>query len=189
MGDSIIKQKCHVSDCINTKRTKGYCDKHYKRYRLYGNPLLIAKRKNLGNPKHPLYKTYHSMKNRCKGTGGKGSYKYVEKGIKVCDRWLGDEGFNNFVKDMGDKPSSEYSLDRIDNDGDYTPENCRWATPQTQACNQSMQKNNTSGFTGVSYHKRTNKWVAYYYRNKKLHHLGYFPNADSAYQARLLNIN
>lgn len=66
------------------------------------------------------------------------SYKYYgARGIKVCDSWLDKEyGFLNFFRDMGKKPSKNHSIDRIDNDGNYEPNNCRWATTKEQRGNK-----------------------------------------------------
>jgi predicted nucleic acid-binding Zn ribbon protein len=87
---------------------------------------------------HPLYMVWWGMKHRCYGKVTRISRLYQEKGINVCDRWRND--FWAFVKDMGPKPTPEHSLDRIDNNGDYTPENCRWATRSEQQRNTRMTR-------------------------------------------------
>lgn len=93
------------------------------------------------------YKRWKSMKDRCSETTNKSYKKYREKGILVCARWL--NSFENFLIDMGDCPSKEYSLERIDNLKIYSPENCKWATKKEQARNTS--RNRIIEFNGVSH--------------------------------------
>lgn len=85
---------------------------------------------------HPLYRTWCGMHNRCRNSRDASWVNYGGRGITVCDRWTGPDGFSNFLADMGPKPSPKYSLDRIDNDGNYAPENCRWTTRSMQNSNK-----------------------------------------------------
>lgn len=86
------------------------------------------------------YSAWAQMIRRCTRPVYASFHRYGGRGIKVCDRWLGEEGFANFLADMGKRPSQGHSLDRRDNDGNYTPENCRWATSAEQARNQERRK-------------------------------------------------
>lgn len=90
------------------------------------------------------YATWSSMKQRCLDVAHSAYASYGGRGISVCERWL---VFENFLADMGPRPSGR-SLDRIDNDGNYEPSNCRWATAEQQ-CNN--RRNNTRfDFNGKS---------------------------------------
>lgn len=85
----------------------------------------------------PEYRTWQNMLKRCYKPNAHRYERYGGRGIRVCDRW---RSFENFLADMGSKPSPKYSLDRINNDGNYEPSNCRWSSLQRQSRNKSTSR-------------------------------------------------
>ena len=86
----------------------------------------------LNGKKTSEYRTWQQLRQRCENPNNKAYNNYGGRGIKVCTRW---QDFRNFFEDMGKKPGPKYSIDRIDNDGNYEPSNCRWATRHDQRIN------------------------------------------------------
>ena len=91
-------------------------------------------KKTHGMRESPEYSVWVSMKDRCTNLNGQKYESYMKRGIAVCDRWK--DSFENFYEDMGPRPSNKYSLDRINNNGNYEPSNCRWATITEQNRNR-----------------------------------------------------
>jgi hypothetical protein len=85
----------------------------------------------------PEWESWHQMMQRCYNPNKDGFARYGGRGIVVCDRWQEPA---NFLADIGTKPSPEHTLERKNNDGNYEPENCEWATPKQQARNRSTSK-------------------------------------------------
>ena len=95
--------------------------------------LIEAAKGTHRHSKHPLYHVWRSMKQRCTVPTAQAWANYGGRGIRVCDRWL--ESFENFWADMSPTYQEGLTLDRIDVNGNYTPENCRWVDYKTQARN------------------------------------------------------
>ena len=120
-----------------------------------------------------LYKIWKEIKRRTLNPKHKQYKDYGGRGITICDEWKNDfMPFYNWALSNG--YSDELSIDRIDNDGNYCPENCRWTTRTMQSRNQRIQKNNKSGFKGVCYHKGSNKYITQINVNKINIYLGSF---------------
>lgn len=117
-----------------------------------------------GGHNSPEYQSYIAMLHRCYDSSRKGWERYGGRGIIVSEkRWLEESprGFLNFLEDMGNRPKG-LSLDRIDSDGNYCKENCRWSNRRVQSHNTNKEKaeNSTSQYRGVSRRSLSSKWYA-----------------------------
>lgn len=121
-NESYLSQKYNISDyCSNSCSQIGKTNPMWKH----------------GYDNSYIYKSWQSMKQRCLNIKNHKYPIYGGRGIKICDRWL--NSFENFLEDMGDRPKGR-TLDRIDNNGNYEPENCRWSTLTQQNRNRSISK-------------------------------------------------
>lgn len=100
--------------------------------------LLSEMHKTHGMSKTPIYVVWLNMRNRCYTKNNTSYSDYGARGIIVCDRWK--NSFENFYADMGDIPLKSYTLDRINNDGNYEPGNCQWASREEQSNNRRNNK-------------------------------------------------
>lgn len=130
-----------------------------------------------------LYIAWTSMKNRCSNPKYPKYDDWGGRGIRVCSQWSEFEPFMEWSLSHG--YSEDLSIDRIDVDGDYTPDNCRWVARIEQARNTRTYLTNKSGCPGVRWYKRYNKWCAKIGVNGKDKHIGYFTDKDDAIAARM----
>ena len=172
-------RKCIVNECNGKHKGKGYCQKHLRKFNIYGDPLM-GKENELHSMKHtPEYKIWLSMKHRCFNQKSTNYEYYGERGITVCDKWR--NSFLAFYKDMGD--SNGLTLDRVNVNGNYEPSNCRWIDKITQSRNQRIRKDNKTGVKGVQYLKN-GLYKSMITVNYKKIHLGYFNTLDEAVKSR-----
>lgn len=159
-GDRLWEFKCDCGKIIKRKMTLVFCgdrDGEVVSCGCYQREVIPVINKTHGFSKSKSeYRVWRGMKRRCLVKGTPSYERYGGRGIKVCDRWI--NSFENFYYDMGDRPSSKHSLDRIDNNGDYEPTNCRWATKKEQSNN--VRTNNWIEYNGIK--MTLSQWSSYF---------------------------
>lgn len=138
----------------------------------YKSKLVAEKNYKHGFSHHPLFPKYKDMIRRCYDSTCRNYARYGARGISVCDEWR--KGFEYFLKWDKVKDFKQGDIiDRIDNNGNYSPDNCRWADRFISGQNTRLIiSSNTSGFRGVSYSKKDKTFIAMIGYNGNTHHLG-----------------
>lgn len=131
------KAKCKCGNLVDVDHYK-IKSGHSKSCGCYKIKLCGDKFRTHGLSGTKEHRTWKSMIGRCHRPSHKRYRDWGGRGIKVCDSWK--NSFENFLKDMGKCPEKNYSIDRINNDGNYEPGNCRWATPKEQSNNRRKRK-------------------------------------------------
>lgn len=134
-GDSLWRCLC---ECGKESNVRGYNLKagYSKSCGCAIAPALLKSNITHGKYHTPERRVWTGVKTRCFNPNEKTWPHYGGRGITVCDRWLGEDGFSNFLADMGSRPSPKHSIERENVNGNYEPSNCVWATKKAQGRNK-----------------------------------------------------
>lgn len=156
------KKICTISDCGKRMAARGWCTAHYWRWQKYGDPAYKVKEYEYhGLWKHPLYPIWRAIKERTLNPNNPNYKHYGGRGVTICSGWK--DSFSTFLKDVGERPEPSLSIDRIDNDGNYSCGNCKecldngwpmnvqWSTKAQQSFNTRLHKTNKTGYRGVCF--------------------------------------
>ncbi|MEO0685015.1 MAG: AP2 domain-containing protein [Cyanobacteria bacterium J06649_11] len=179
--NGVVTWECKCQ-CGNFKVVRGH---DLRRGKTTSCGCIRKDRNGLSSSKHPdynLYRIWYGMVDRCHNPKNCNYSRYGKKGISVCLRWR--NSFDNFKRDMGERPTEFHSIDRMDNAGNYCLKNCRWATRSQQAINRGLSIRNKSGYIGTYWHKSRNRWISQIEVKGKNFELGSFDNLHEAVEAR-----
>jgi hypothetical protein len=167
---------CCIKKCNNKNYSNSFCSKHYQTVVKHGDPLWTNEKYHnmCGTPE---YNAWNNMLQRCNNKKGKYYPYYGGRGIKILYK-----DFKHFYQDMGDRPENT-SIDRIDNDGNYEPGNCRWATKSVQLSNRRPMST-----TGYKYIYNDSQGYGYNVTSRK-GYIGHYKTIDEAIKNRDIYFN
>lgn len=155
----VTNDKCSAEP----KLRKGLCNKHYLRVKKYNSTRLPTKK---SNKSHPLYVRWKNMRARVYNKNHPRYLDWGGRGIKIYKDWDNFQNYADYIMALPNSLQEGYTLDRIDNNSDYTPGNMRWATITQQNANQRLRKDNTSGIKNVYKITNKNQWLVCVQRDK-----------------------
>lgn len=174
-GGALWEAKCHCGEIFELT------GRYLKKHNIKSCGCLGGKRH--GKSKTRLYRIWTHMKTRCYDEKAHDYERYGGRGIDICSEWRYQfPNFESWALENGYQDS--LTIDRINNDKGYAPNNCRWTDKTTQVRNRRVSKNSKTGVTGVVWSKHANQWLAYLYLNYKQKTLGYYKNLEDAIRAR-----
>lgn len=168
---------CECGTCVIVTSAELRADKT-KSCGCLHNELLSLQQTTHGMSKTRQYRIWKSLRARCDNDV---TENYGTRGITYCEKW---KTFEGFWEDMSDGYSDDLELDRINVDGNYTKENCRWVDGSLQSYNQRLRSDNLSGRVGVRFNYPTNKWHARISINGDCIFLGSYMTKEAACLAR-----
>ncbi len=138
-GKPMKNLRCSIKNCDMEILARGYCKTHYLRWWRTGDPLKTAYDREMHGLRHtPEYSIWRSMRQRCSNKNHKSYQNYGGRGITVCEKWK--NSFMAFYQDMGARPTDKHTIERVDNNKGYSPENVIWTSNCINCQNQRSTK-------------------------------------------------